>query len=107
MNQERILNFLRQLKANNNRDWFHEHKGEYDIVRADFEHGVQQAIERISTFDPDIAYVQVKDCTYRFNRDTRFSADKSPYKTHLGAYINAKGKKALRGVLSLSIVCLL
>lgn len=97
MEQERILNFLQQIKANNNRDWFHEHKGEYDIVRADFEHGVQQAIERISTFDPDIAYVQVKDCTYRFNRDTRFSADKSPYKTHLGAYINAKGKKALRG----------
>ena len=61
MDQKRILNFLRQLKANNNRDWFHEHKGEYDIVRADFEHGVQQAIERISTFDPDIAYVQVKD----------------------------------------------
>ena len=39
----------------------------------------------------------MKDCTYRFYRDTRFSLDKSPYKNHLGAYINAKGKKALRG----------
>ncbi len=39
----------------------------------------------------------MKDCVYRFNRDTRFSPDKSPYKNHLGAYICARGKKALRG----------
>ena len=83
--------------ANNNREWFQEHKKDYEAVRAEFERGVQQAIERIMTFDQEIAHVQVKDCTYRFYRDTRFSADKSPYKNHLGAYINAKGKKALRG----------
>ena len=39
----------------------------------------------------------MKDCTYRFYRDTRFSTDKSPYKNHLGAYIAAHGKKALHG----------
>ena len=44
-----------------------------------------------------MAHLQVKDCVYRFNRDTRFSPDKSPYKRHLGAYICAKGKKSLRG----------
>ena len=97
MNQKKILKFLRQVMANNNREWFLEHKKEYTAVRAEFERGVQQAIERIITFDPEIVHVQVKDCTYRFNRDTRFSLDKSPYKNHLGAYINAKGKKALRG----------
>ena len=97
MNQKSILRFLRQVMANNNREWFQEHKKDYEAVRAEFERGVQQAIERIMTFDQEIAHVQVKDCTYRFYRDTRFSADKSPYKNHLGAYINAKGKKALRG----------
>lgn len=97
MDQKRILKFLRQVMANNNREWFQEHRKEYEAVRAEFERGIQQAIERIITFDPEIAHVQVKDCTYRFYRDTRFSADKSPYKNHLGAYINAKGKKALRG----------
>ena len=97
MDQKRILKFLRQVMANNNREWFQEHKKEYEAVRAEFERGVQQAIERIMTFDPEIAHVQVKDCTYRFYRDTRFSADKSPYKNHLGGYINAKSKKALRG----------
>ena len=44
-----------------------------------------------------MSHLQVKDCVYRFNRDTRFSADKSPYKNHFGAYMCAKGKKALRG----------
>ena len=97
MDQKRIMTFLRQVMRNNNRDWFQENKKEYEAVRAEFERGVQQAIERITTFDAEIAHVQVKDCTYRFYRDTRFSADKSPYKNHLGAYINAKSKKALRG----------
>ena len=97
MDAKRILSFLRQLMANNNRTWFQEHKAEYDIVRQEFEHGVEQALDRIRSFDQEIAYLKVKDCTYRFYRDTRFSADKSPYKNHLGAYIDAKGKKALRG----------
>ena len=39
----------------------------------------------------------MKDCTYRFNRDTRFSPDKAPYKRHFGAFINAHGRKSLRG----------
>jgi len=97
MDQKSILAFLRQVMVNNNREWFLEHKEEYETVRGEFERGVQQALERIMTFDPEIAHVQVKDCTYRFYRDTRFSADKSPYKNHLGAYVNAKSKKALRG----------
>ena len=97
MDQKRILKFLRQVMANNNREWFQEHKNEYEAIRAEFELGVRQAIDRITTFDKEIAHVQVKDCTYRFYRDTRFSLDKSPYKNHLGAYINAKSKKALRG----------
>ena len=103
MDQKRIIKFLRQVMANNNREWFLEHKKEYETVRAEFERGVQQALERIMTFDPEIAHVQVKDCTYRFYRDTRFSADKSPYKNHLGAYINAKSKKALRVSYSLPL----
>ena len=97
MDAKRILRFLRQVAANNDRQWFQAHKSEYDAVRADFEQGIAQAIARITTFDPEIAHLKVKDCTYRFYRDTRFSPDKSPYKNHLGAYIDAKGKKALRG----------
>lgn len=97
MDAKRIISFLRAVMANNNRPWFMEHKAEYEAVRAEWERGVGQALERIVSFDPSVGNQRVKDCTYRFYRDTRFSPDKSPYKNHLGAYINAHGKKALRG----------
>lgn len=97
MQARRILNYLSDLAANNNRPWFAEHKDEYLAVRADFEDGVAKAINRIARFDQSIAHITVKDATYRFSRDTRFSNDKSPYKRHFGAYIAAHGKKSLHG----------
>lgn len=97
MQSQRILAFLRDIAANNNREWFHVNKAEYDICRKDFEQGVSDAIAKLSQTDSEISHLTVKDCVYRFYRDTRFSPDKSPYKRHLGAYICAKGKKSLRG----------
>ncbi len=85
MDVKRILNYLAELSANNNREWYQAHKDEYTACRTDFEAGVKQALAAISLFDGEISHLQVKDCVYRFNRDTRFSADKSPYiKTTLG-----------------------
>ncbi len=97
MDTKLIMTFLRNVMNNNNREWFQSHRADYDAARADFEQGVTLAIGRIAEFDPSIAKIGVKDATYRFYRDTRFSQDKSPYKNHFGAYINAHGKKALRG----------
>ena len=97
MEAKRILNYLRNIAANNNRPWYLEHKAEYDACRKSFNDGIAKAINRIAEFDDEVAHLQVKDCVYRFNRDTRFSPDKSPYKRHLGGYIRAKGKKSLRG----------
>lgn len=97
MQAKRILSFLDGIKKQNSREWFTEHKDEYNAVRADFEEGISAAILRISEFDSSVKHLTVKDTTYRFYRDTRFSTDKSPYKTHLGAYIAAHGKKAFHG----------
>lgn len=97
MNTNLILTFLRDVAANNNRPWFNAHKDEYLSARADFEAAIGRAIVRIAEFDESIAHLKVSDTTYRFYRDTRFSPDKSPYKRHFGAYICAKGKKALHG----------
>ena len=97
MDSKKILTFLSRVAMNNNREWFHAHKDEYDAARQEWEQGVEQALKRIVAFDPEVASQTVKDCTYRFYRDTRFSPDKSPYKNHFEAYICAKGKKALRG----------
>lgn len=94
---KRILKYLKDIAANNNREWFHANKAEYDAVRKSFNDGIAQAIGRIAEFDESIAHLAVKDTVYRFNRDTRFSPDKSPYKRHLGAYISAHGKKSLHG----------
>jgi uncharacterized protein (TIGR02453 family) len=97
MDTQRIFAFLRAIMANNNRPWFQEHKADYEAARAEFERGVGQMLERIVAFDATLSHLQVKDCTYRFYRDTRFSPDKSPYKNHFGAYMSARGKKSLHG----------
>ena len=48
MDAKRILNYLKQLMANNNREWYWDNKAEYDAIRADFEEGVKLAIGRIA-----------------------------------------------------------
>ena len=97
MNTRLILSFLRNVAANNNRPWFQSHREEYLAAKENFEAGVAKAILRIAQFDPSVAHLTVKDTTYRFYRDTRFSPDKSPYKNHIGAYIAAHGKKSMHG----------
>lgn len=89
-----ILDFLKDIAIHNNREWFNTNRERYDKARQMFEEMVQQVILRIAGFEETVIHLQVKDCTYRFYRDTRFSEDKSPYKRHLGAYINAHGKKS-------------
>lgn len=89
-----IFRFLKDLTANNNREWFNEHRDEYEAARNEFDNLLSAIIARISLFDESIRGVHPKDCTYRIYRDTRFSLDKTPYKNHLGGYINAKGKKS-------------
>lgn len=95
--EARILQYLADIKVNNNREWFHEHKDRYDSVRAAFEQIVERLIDALTAFDPAINIVTVKSTLYRFNRDTRFSPDKSPYKRHFGSYINPRGKKSPHG----------
>lgn len=93
-----ILNFLNELKVNNNREWFAVNKSRYESLRIGYEQIVKQLILEISIFDEEIKHVQVKDCVFRIYRDTRFSHDKTPYKTHFGAYIAAGGgRKSQRG----------
>jgi len=86
-----LFTFLNELKENNNREWFQDNKKRYDILRNEFIEVVQQLIERISQFDPEIAGLDAKSCVYRIYRDIRFSLDKTPYKTHFGAYMTGYG----------------
>lgn len=92
-----ILDFLSQIRDNNNRPWFLAHRDEYDHVKDVFETVASQFIMRLAEFDESVRHLTVKDCTYRFYRDTRFSSDKSPYKRHMGIYVSAQGKKSFHG----------
>lgn len=86
------LDFLKDLKLNNDRDWFQANRSRYDEARSDFNTYVQAVIDEITSFDPILKGLEVKSCIYRINRDIRFSTDKTIYKTHLGAYIVRGGK---------------
>lgn len=90
---KKTIEFLKQLAANNNREWFNEHKEEYLQIKAYIEELTQQLIDEIAKFEPEAAYLTPADCLYRIYRDTRFSADKTPYKNHIGIYINPRGGK--------------
>lgn len=67
-----IFQFLKDLAANNNREWFQGHKDEYLKAQKEFEELLTAIIARISLFDESIVGIQAKDCTYRIYRDTRF-----------------------------------
>lgn len=87
------LDFLDSLKDNNNRDWFIKNRPAYIDAKENFESFVQDIINNIVDFEPILKGLEVKSCVYRINRDIRFSNDKSPYKSHLGAFIVRGGKK--------------
>lgn len=98
MNTANILSFLSDLSKNNNREWFALNKSRYDDTRLEFEQISKALILAISGFDKEISHMDVKDCIFRIYRDTRFAADKTPYKTHYGVYIAAGGgRKSVRG----------
>ena len=96
---QRIYQFLKQIEAHNDREWFHAHQPEYKEARGLFEEVTRQLILRIAAFDSCVAYQTPKTCIYRFARDTRFSEDKSPYKRHFGAFVCSHGRKSYRGGL--------
>ena len=79
------VKFLRGLAKNNNREWFQERK---EIFESKLKAPMQQLVEAINAellkFAPE-HITDPKKAIYRIYRDTRFSGDKTPYKTHIGA----------------------
>jgi len=91
-----ILNFLFQLKDNNNREWFKGNKQEYDRVRALWEQDVERLRLRMIAWEPELVRQPLKDCFYRIYRDIRFTTDKSPYKNHFAVAFSPYGRKTNR-----------
>lgn len=95
MLQSSTVKFLKDLKKNNNKEWFDINRKIYEAARENFAALVQAIIEKYSLKDEEIASLNVKDCVFRINRDVRFSKNKAPYKTNMGASINRGGKKSI------------
>lgn len=90
------LQFLDDLKKNNNRDWFQDNKKRYEIFKKDYHQLVSDFLDVMKPLDPSLELLEVKNCTFRINRDIRFSKDKSPYKAHLGVWMSTGAKGANR-----------
>lgn len=88
------IQFLKTLVKNNNRDWFTENKETYLEAQQETIAFVEELIHEIAKFDEEVLKIDAKKSLFRIYRDTRFSPDKTPYKTNFGASLGmAKGKK--------------
>lgn len=94
MIQSATLHFLKTLQNNNNKPWFDEHRMLYEAAKENIQDLTGKLIPAIAEFDDAIGSLQIKDCTFRINRDVRFSKNKIPYKTNMAAYFSRGGKKA-------------
>ncbi|MBN2520138.1 MAG: DUF2461 domain-containing protein [Bacteroidales bacterium] len=94
MISKNIVGFLKELRLNNNREWFQNNKSKYDKAKNEFEDFVRNFIPVMMEIDNEIGYLEPKDCIFRIFRDVRFSKDKSPYKTNFGVFFVKGGRKS-------------
>ena len=97
------FDFLRKLKKNNHREWFQDHRADYEAAKDDFRTFVGGLLTEYTLLNGHLAGLEVKDLVFRINRDVRFSANKDPYKTNFGAYFAEGGKKSGKAGLYLQI----
>ncbi len=86
------LKFLSDLKKNNNRDWFQDNKKRYEKYKVEYHEIIEAMIAAMIPIDESLQSLTLKDCSYRINRDIRFTKDKTPYKTHMPIWLS-EGKK--------------
>ena len=92
---QEVLNFLSELKENNNKEWFDLNRDRYQECRKKVLFLTELIIHEAGKFDPEIGIQDPKDCLFRIFRDVRFSNDKTPYKTNMGSFIAKGGRKSV------------
>lgn len=92
----RLYQFLDELAANNNRQFFEANRERYQELRSLWMEDIDRMIQAMALWNPDLASQTAKSSVYRIYRDTRFSRDKTPYKTHFAASVSPYGRKAFR-----------
>jgi len=93
---QEVLNFLSELKENNNKEWFDINRDRYQECRKKLLFLTELLIHEAGKFDAEIGALEAKNCVFRIFRDVRFSNDKTPYKTNMGTFIAKGGRKSIR-----------
>ena len=78
MIQKHTLGFLRKLKNNNSRDWFHANKDLYNAAKENINDFTIQLIDELKKQNKNLSGLVPKDCVFRIVRDVRFSKNKDP-----------------------------
>ncbi len=81
------LAFLKDLAANNQRDWFQANKKAYDQSRSEIVQLCSDVIQELANFDHSVIDIVPTKAVFRIYRDTRFSANKTPYKNNQGFWL--------------------
>ncbi len=87
------IKFLKDLKKNNNKDWFDVNRARFENAKLNYYNFVEEVLGEIKKVDPSLSEIETKQCVFRINRDVRFSKNKEPYKTNFGASFSKGGKK--------------
>ena len=82
------LQFIADLKANNNTEWMHANKKRYESFKKDYHLLIAELLAAMKPLDPNLELLEIKNCTFRINRDIRFAKDKTPYKTNMGLWLS-------------------
>ncbi len=90
MDVEALIAFLAELKANNHKTWFDQNRARYEGLRADFHADLQVIIDGFADYDPPLAALKPKDCSFRINK--RFPDKDGPYKPHFSAHFTGVGR---------------
>lgn len=96
MLSQATLDFIKDLKENNNREWFQANQKRYDSYKKEYKAITEAFIAEMATMDDSLKHLEFKDCSFRINRDIRFSKDKSPYKTNMGIWMSEGNKNTNR-----------
>jgi len=82
------VQFFTDLVANNNTEWMHANKKRYENFKKEYHNYIASILAEMKPLDTTLEPLEIKNCTFRINRDIRFSKDKSPYKTNIGAWLS-------------------
>ncbi|KAF9135545.1 hypothetical protein BGW39_002293 [Mortierella sp. 14UC] len=93
--QPETLEFLRDLKLNNDREYMMLNQERCDEAKEDFMDFIRMIKEGLLEADPEVMDQEPKQSMMRIHRDIRFSNDKTPYKSHFSCHFSKGGKKSI------------